>query len=85
MAPSNSSSQHTTTPPIDDVTSLLHPLYFHPNGHPGMILISRKLTGSENYGTWKRSMLIALSAKNKVKLINGDYEEPSISSEIRAH
>nr|GEZ69093.1 hypothetical protein [Tanacetum cinerariifolium] len=35
---------------------------------PGMILISKKLTGSGNYSTWKRSMMIALSARNKLKL-----------------
>ncbi|GKE34725.1 cysteine-rich receptor-like protein kinase 8 [Tanacetum coccineum] len=33
----------------------------------------------------KRSMLIALSAKNKLKLINGDYDEPSIDSPLRAY
>ncbi|GKA71611.1 ribonuclease H-like domain-containing protein [Tanacetum coccineum] len=72
-----SSSQNTdttTNPPQDDINSPHHPLYFHPNDHPGLLLIAKKLNGSDNYGTWKRSMLIALSAKNKLKLINGEYE-----------
>ncbi|GJW23478.1 hypothetical protein Tco_0034100 [Tanacetum coccineum] len=30
-------------------------------------------------------MLIALSAKNKLKLVNGDYEEPDSSSDLRAY
>nr|GEX76749.1 retrovirus-related Pol polyprotein from transposon TNT 1-94 [Tanacetum cinerariifolium] len=30
-------------------------------------------------------MLIALSAKNKLKLINGDYDEPSIDSSLKAY
>lgn len=76
----SSSSLNTT-----DITSPFHPLYFHPNDHPGLLLISRKLVGSENYGTWKRSMLIALSAKNKLKFINGDYAEPPVTSDLRPH
>ncbi|GJW66052.1 putative reverse transcriptase, RNA-dependent DNA polymerase, LTR copia-type gag-polypeptide [Tanacetum coccineum] len=44
-----------------------------------------KLNGSDNYGTWKRSMLIALSAKNKLKLINDKYDEPPVSSDLRAY
>lgn len=74
------SSNSTQTPPVDDITSVNHPLYFHPQDHPGMILIAKKLTGSENYSTWKRSMMIALSARNKIKLVNGDYEEPEMTS-----
>lgn len=31
-----------------------HPLFFHNNDQPGMILISRKLLGSENFSSWKR-------------------------------
>ncbi|GJX94469.1 cysteine-rich receptor-like protein kinase 8 [Tanacetum coccineum] len=51
----------------------------------GLLLIAKKLNGSDNYGTWKRSMLIALSAKNKLKLINEEYEEPSVTSSLRAY
>lgn len=40
-----------------------HPLFLHNNGQHGVILISKKLTGSENYASWKRSMQITLSAK----------------------
>ncbi|GJZ31566.1 cysteine-rich receptor-like protein kinase 8 [Tanacetum coccineum] len=50
-----------------------------------MILISKKLIGSENYTMWKRSMMIALSARNKIKLINGEFEEPDVSSPIRSY
>ncbi|GJW27905.1 cysteine-rich receptor-like protein kinase 8 [Tanacetum coccineum] len=68
----------------DDINSVHHPLYFHQNDHPGLVLISKKLTGSENYSTWRRSMMIALNARNKLKLINGEFEEPSSSSAIRS-
>ncbi|GJU47010.1 retrovirus-related pol polyprotein from transposon TNT 1-94 [Tanacetum coccineum] len=59
------SSQNT-----EDINLPHHPLFFHPNDHLGLLLISKKLLGSENYGTWRRSLLIATSAKNKLKLIN---------------
>ncbi|KAM6577590.1 hypothetical protein CsatB_029427 [Cannabis sativa] len=34
------------------------------------------LKGSENYSTWRRSMLIALVARNKVKFVNGKLPQP---------
>ncbi|GKC47769.1 cysteine-rich receptor-like protein kinase 8 [Tanacetum coccineum] len=79
---SSSSNQNGT---INDINSANHPLYFHPQDHPGMILISKKLIGSENYSHWKRSTIIALIARNKLRLITGDFEEPKISSPIRSY
>ncbi|GKB20576.1 cysteine-rich receptor-like protein kinase 8 [Tanacetum coccineum] len=75
----------TTNLPQDDINSPHHPLYFHPNDHPGLLLIAKKLNGFDNYETWKRSMLIALSAKNKLKLINGEYDEPVVDSPLKAY
>ncbi|GKE85580.1 cysteine-rich receptor-like protein kinase 8, partial [Tanacetum coccineum] len=54
------------------------------NDHQGLILISKKLTGLENYSTWKRSMMIALNARNKLKLMNGEYEEHVVNSLLRS-
>ena len=68
----------------DDPNSPNHPLCLHPNDHPGLILISKKLTGSDNYSTWKRSMMIALNAKNKLKLVTGEYQEPATTSPLGA-
>ncbi|GJX76021.1 cysteine-rich receptor-like protein kinase 8 [Tanacetum coccineum] len=85
MVTSNRETLNTTTIPQDDVNSPHHPLYFHLNDHPGLLLIAKKLNGSDNYGTWKRSMLIALSAKNKLKLINREYVEPLVTSSLRAY
>nr|GEV87558.1 retrovirus-related Pol polyprotein from transposon TNT 1-94 [Tanacetum cinerariifolium] len=70
---------------MNDINSPHHTLYFHPNDHPGLLLIFKRLLGSEIYSTWKRSMLIALSAKNKLKLVNKEYEEPDSSSDLRAY
>nr|GEW75411.1 cysteine-rich RLK (receptor-like protein kinase) 8 [Tanacetum cinerariifolium] len=81
-------SSNTQPPPInppnnDDINSVRHPLFFHHNDRPGLVLISKKLTGSDIYSSWKRSMMIALSARNKIKLINGEFEEPATDSPIR--
>ncbi|GJW23003.1 cysteine-rich receptor-like protein kinase 8 [Tanacetum coccineum] len=85
MVTSSSETLNTTTLLQNDINSPHHPLYFHPNDHPGLLLIAKKLNGSDNYGTWKRSMLIALSAKNKLKLINEEYKEPPITSPLKAY
>lgn len=61
-----------------------HPLYLQNIDHPGLILISKKLTGTENYGPWKRSMKIALSAKNKLGIVNGTVPRPDESSPLSA-
>nr|GEU76510.1 cysteine-rich RLK (receptor-like protein kinase) 8 [Tanacetum cinerariifolium] len=67
-----------------DTTSVNHLLFLHQNDHPGLILISKKLVGSENYNSWRRSMVIALNAKNKLKIITNEYQEPTIESPLRA-
>ncbi|GJR91823.1 cysteine-rich receptor-like protein kinase 8 [Tanacetum coccineum] len=85
MAVGNPLTNNSQTPPItEDINLVHHPLYFHQNDHLGLVLISKKLSGSENYSSWKRSMMIALNARNKLKLINGKFEEPAINSEIRS-
>ncbi|XP_074360209.1 uncharacterized protein LOC141700309 [Apium graveolens] len=50
-----------------------------------MVLISKKLLGSENYASWKRSMQIALSAKNKFVIVNGDFTAPATDSPLFVH
>ncbi|XP_071708394.1 uncharacterized protein [Rutidosis leptorrhynchoides] len=68
----------------EDLNSPNHPLYLHQNDHPGLILISKKLTGSDNYSSWRRSMMIALNAKNKLKIVTGDIIEPAANSPVKA-
>ncbi|GJR39531.1 cysteine-rich receptor-like protein kinase 8 [Tanacetum coccineum] len=83
MVTSNVQNTDTTTIlPQEDINSPHHPMYFHLNDHPCLSLIAKKLNGSDNYETWKRSMVIALSAKNKLKLINGEYDELAIGNHI---
>ncbi|XP_076882896.1 uncharacterized protein LOC143531495 [Bidens hawaiensis] len=51
-----------------------NPLY-----HLGMILISKSFDGS-GFAPWKRSMTIALSAKNKLSFVNGQSVRPGVES-----
>jgi len=46
-------------------------LYLHPSENPAASLVSPVLD-STNYHYWSRSMITALSAKNKVEFILGD-------------
>ncbi|GJU18110.1 cysteine-rich receptor-like protein kinase 8 [Tanacetum coccineum] len=68
----------------EDTNSTNHPLFLHLNDHLGLILISKKLLGLENYSLWRRSMTIALNAKNKLKIITKDYPEHDSESPLRA-
>ncbi|GJT40776.1 cysteine-rich receptor-like protein kinase 8 [Tanacetum coccineum] len=77
---------NTSTPSIndDDTNSPIHPLFLHQHDHPGFILISKKLIGSDKYGSWKRSIKIALNAENKLKLVTDEFKEPTVNSIHRA-
>lgn len=79
-SPTNTSTLYSSS--IDNNS---HPLYLHNNDQHGMVLISKKLTGSENYSSWKRSMQIALSAKNKLVIVNGDFSAPDVTSPLFVH
>ncbi|XP_022017416.1 uncharacterized protein LOC110917105 [Helianthus annuus] len=58
-----------------------NPLYLHPSDHPGMILVSKSFDGT-GFGAWKRAMTIALSAKNKLGFVTGQFVQPNVSSQI---
>ncbi|XP_074369440.1 uncharacterized protein LOC141710810 [Apium graveolens] len=82
----NGGNQQTEQLVVDEVSveSNLHPLFLQNIDHPGLTLISKKLTGTENYGPWKRSITIALSAKNKLGLVNGTCPRPEVNSPLRS-
>lgn len=48
-----------------------HPLFIGPSDKTGSVLITIKLTGSENYGIWSRSMRIAFLGKRKYGFVTG--------------
>lgn len=62
-----------------------HPLLLHNNDQLGMVFISKKLLGSENYSSWKRSLQITLYAKNKLVIVTREYLPPSEKSPLFAH
>ncbi|XP_074264214.1 uncharacterized protein LOC141586778 [Silene latifolia] len=55
------------------------PLYIHHSDIPGVKLVGSLFEGS-GYGGWKRAMLIALSAKNKIGFIDGTIPKPAASA-----
>jgi hypothetical protein len=70
-----------TTPPnsMPLAVEFSSPFYLHHGDSPGTLLVSQPLVGN-NYHTWKRSMSMALSAKNKLGFIDGSLQKPSADS-----
>lgn len=52
-----------------------NPLYVHNADHAGNSLVSEKLTGLGNFNSWRRSMLLALGARNKAVFVTGLYPD----------
>ncbi|XP_074375275.1 uncharacterized protein LOC141717023 [Apium graveolens] len=77
-----SASSHTnpsTRPlvqPNHDVSSVI---YIHPSDVNTTQLVSVKFNGS-GYSNWKRSMMLSLSAKNKLGFVDGSVAKPEITS-----
>ena len=57
------------------------PLFIHPSYHPGQILVANAFDG-ENFDSWKRTFLQALSSKNKVGFVDGTVEQPAADSPL---
>lgn len=57
------------------------PLYIHPSDSPGQTLVTNIFNG-ENYDSWKRSVVIALSARHKVAFIDGTCSNPGSASPL---
>ena len=58
-----------------------HILYLHHSDNPNCNLTNEPLNGI-NFGQWKRSCEVALSAKNKLSFVNGTYEKPGDESPL---
>ncbi|CAL8994074.1 unnamed protein product, partial [Prunus brigantina] len=67
-ASGSGSVPHSNAPPLGREDHLID--------HPGLLLVTKLLNG-DNYPTWKRSMIIALTAKNKIGFVNGSIKAPS--------
>ncbi|XP_074342061.1 uncharacterized protein LOC141679463 [Apium graveolens] len=62
--------------PNHDVSSVF---YIHPSDANTTQLVSVKFNGS-GYSNWKRSMMLSLSAKNKLGFVDGSVAKPEITS-----
>ena len=71
-------SFQTMTTAISPATEMdsSNPFFLHHGDSPGTMIVSKQLNG-ENYNTWKRAMLMALSAKNKLSFVNGTLPKPA--------
>ncbi|XP_074351759.1 uncharacterized protein LOC141690900 [Apium graveolens] len=71
---SNNNNVIPTVDPSQDPTS---PYYVHPSDNPGMKLVSLKFDGN-SYADWKRSLLLSLTAKNKIGFVDGSIVKPPL-------
>jgi hypothetical protein len=65
---------------IDDSS----PYHLHHGDSPGTVLVSQLLDG-DNYHTWSLSMVMTLTAKNKLSFLNGSLSKPSDESGAECH
>ncbi|XP_019233911.1 PREDICTED: uncharacterized protein LOC109214451 [Nicotiana attenuata] len=72
MTPSTSRNDHL-------VIDTSNPLYIHPSDSLGMTLVPVPFD-EIGYRSWRRSVLRALSVKNKLGFINGEFRKPSSDS-----
>ncbi|XP_019251346.1 PREDICTED: uncharacterized protein LOC109230286 [Nicotiana attenuata] len=55
------------------------PLFLHSSDIPGMSLVVVPFSCS-GFGGWRRSIIVSLSARNKIAFIDGTYPKPSVGS-----
>ncbi|XP_016205905.1 uncharacterized protein LOC107646220 [Arachis ipaensis] len=58
-----------------------NPYFLHPSESAGTPLIPVILDG-KNYGSWSRSMVLALKSKNKLKFIDGSLPKPDENDSV---
>ena len=71
----------STIPGNTFLTDPSHDLFLHPLDNPNNVLISDLLNG-RNYGTWKKSIEIALIVKNKIGFVLGICSKPDATSPL---
>ena len=59
----------------------LDPLFLHPSDQPGQGLVADLFNG-DDFENWRRSVTVALLAKQKLSLIDGSYKKPDAGSPL---
>ncbi|XP_074301087.1 uncharacterized protein LOC141632441 [Silene latifolia] len=65
--------------PANNAINVDDPHYIHNTDVPGIKLVNTSFGGT-GFGNWRRGMLIALSAKNKIGFIDGSITQPAANS-----
>ena len=66
----------TAVPTASSKMDSSNPFFLHHSDSPGTMIVSTPLNG-DNYNSWKRAMMMALSAKNKLDFVNGALLKPA--------
>ncbi|KAG2282832.1 hypothetical protein Bca52824_054052 [Brassica carinata] len=56
-----------------------NPYYLHNTDHPGLVLVSDRLTTASEFHFWRRSIRMALNVRNKLEFIDGTIAKPSLN------
>lgn len=67
--------------PIVGHVDVNHPYYLQTSDHLGMVLVTQLLI-DQNYNQWKRSMMIILSTKYKLRMIDGSLPKSAAKLSI---
>ncbi|XP_009770586.1 uncharacterized protein [Nicotiana sylvestris] len=81
MAPLETSSDTSTSTLPNNLVTVepSNPLYLYPTDNSGTIIVADRFNGM-GYGSWRRGMLIGLSCKNKLGIINGTISKSNVTS-----
>ncbi|KAG7533590.1 Retrotransposon Copia-like N-terminal [Arabidopsis thaliana x Arabidopsis arenosa] len=53
-----------------------NPYFLTAHDHSGLMLVSDRLTGAGDFGSWHQSMLMALNGRNKLCFVDGSLPKP---------
>jgi hypothetical protein len=67
----------------DALQKFSSPFFLHNGDSPGVVMVSQTLI-RENYNTWRRSMSMALRAKNNLKFVDGTLTKPIDPNRVEA-
>ncbi|XP_070011244.1 uncharacterized protein [Nicotiana sylvestris] len=86
MAPTNNDISSTSGGPerFEFNPKPSSPFFLHSSDIPGLSLVPIPFSGY-GFGGWKRSIIVSLSARNKIEFIDGTFPRPSPNSPESKH